>query len=862
MLAAFLFSFICMPIFAANDEADTVHIGMIGFPGYAEKDEEGNISGADVEYAYKIAETAGIKIKIDILSDTDDYFNSLEDGRVDMLFNVAKTSEREQKYLYAQNENGRSPLTVCVRKDDDRFGYGNAEEMKDILFGILRNDYSAEIFKKWCEEHDFTPHIREYPDLDSLNKALLNHETDAVLSEVNVNSNFRTILKYSATPYYTIFRNDSRELKNKIDKAMEKILSDDPLYEEKLLEKHTSANRYEMETLTSAEKEYIAEHPEISVAVIDNDYPYYAKNESGTDEGIIPDYYAKITELTGSKFRFDVYGSQDEIVEAVLNGKSDVVGMYSDGIITANDSGLRITKEYATVTGVIVTPIAEDKKELKTIAVKRRSKEAIGSSLGGEQGSHLVAYNNANECFRALDNNKVDAVVCGLPSATWFANGTDASKYVVSPLSSVKLELCGATSYGSMQLCGILNKAIGAAGYNFDGIVADNTLQRNTLSRFIAQIPPIFIVLFAVIMVAIVFALCLMLFLLVRRQKEKAQIAEEKAVNEREKIRLEAIEKSANEKNAFFSNISHDMRTPLNAVIGFSELARKNATSPEMVDALTKIQTSGKLLLDLINDTLTVSKFNNNKLRIKSEPVSIKELIASVVIPIREAAEEKKQKFLVDDSKAEDRIIMADMLNLQKILLNLLTNSVKYTPEGGTIGLIMQTEPNGNGKVKMYVCVADTGIGISADFMSHVFEPFIQEERKGYDATGTGLGLSIVKALVELMGGTIEVQSKKDRGTAFNLNFVFDEATEGTKAKGAEENSGEVDFNGKKILLCEDNELNREIACAFLKEKGIEVISAENGRKGVKAFSASKKNEFDAVLMDLRMPEMNGYERI
>ena len=314
-------------------------------------------------------------------------------------------------------------------------------------------------------------------------------------------------------------------------------------------------------------------------------------------------------------------------------------------------------------------------------------------------------------------------------------------------------------------------------------------------------------------------------------------------------------------KDVFFSNISHDMRTPLNAVIGFSTLAQKPELTVAEKDAyLEKIRFSGNLLLDLVNDTLTISKAGSGKLQLHPEPVSTVELGAAILPPIGVMAERRGVSFYADKSGYRPRTVLADRLSVEKIFLNLLTNAVKYTPEGGHVWGAVRDEPAGAADPDLVFTIRDDGIGMSADFLRHLYEPFAQENQAGSESGGTGLGLSIVKQLVDLMGGTIAVKSEKGKGTTFTVRLHLPEVSVPESAAPAPPLRQNESLAGGRVLLCEDNALNREIACALLKDRGIEVTEAENGAVGLERFSESAPGTFGAILMDLRMPVMDGLE--
>lgn len=327
------------------------------------------------------------------------------------------------------------------------------------------------------------------------------------------------------------------------------------------------------------------------------------------------------------------------------------------------------------------------------------------------------------------------------------------------------------------------------------------------------------------------------------------------------KIMGEEREKAQASKIKFFANVSHDMRTPLNAILGFANLAESpDVSEEERLQYLNKIENSGELLLDLINDTLTISKASNGKIVLHPEPCEIKALRNAIIPQIEELSRKKSIALVLDESGYQNRTVLMDKLNVEKILLNLLTNAVKYTPAGGHVWLTIRDEPAGQKDADLVFVIRDDGIGMSEEFIRHAYEPFAQENQVGYESYGTGLGLAIVKQLVDLMGGHIDIHSELKKGTEFIVQLHFAE-TEPISAGSLEKL--DPDYNalaGKKILLCEDNTLNQEIAAAMLRKYGVVVATAENGEECLKMYQGSAPHEYDAILMDLRMPIMNGFE--
>jgi len=316
-------------------------------------------------------------------------------------------------------------------------------------------------------------------------------------------------------------------------------------------------------------------------------------------------------------------------------------------------------------------------------------------------------------------------------------------------------------------------------------------------------------------------------------------------------------------KSEFLSRMSHDIRTPLNGIIGMTYLARKQPCSPQLADCLDKIDVSSKFLLGLINDILDMSKAESEKIELHPEPYPAEEFFSyldSVFLPL---FKEKNQRFSVDARSVPGRIPVMDKLRINQVVFNLLSNAVKYTPEGGSVTYRVDfRQLNAGGRLHMHIEVADTGIGISPDFQRILFDPFTQESRSDVSATrGSGLGLAIAKRMVDLMGGSIGVSSEVGRGTTFSVDIDVDSvsADEAAVQGGAGADGWEL-LRGRHILVCEDHPLNQQITRQLLEDKGVLPEIAENGQRGTELFRQSLPNFYSAILMDIRMPVLNGYE--
>ena len=330
-------------------------------------------------------------------------------------------------------------------------------------------------------------------------------------------------------------------------------------------------------------------------------------------------------------------------------------------------------------------------------------------------------------------------------------------------------------------------------------------------------------------------------------------------ITEREKIR--AVEASL-AKSQFLFNMSHDIRTPMNAIIGYTNLARKEPSLEKVHEYLGKIDSSGKHLLTLINDILEMSRIENGVTELEYAPADLCFLFEEIGDLFAEQMKQKDLDFSVHDSQVQNRLVWCDTKNLNRVLLNVVSNAYKFTPAGGKITATLYESGSGDDGYGSYEFrVQDSGIGMSREFVDKMFTAF-ERERTSTDSgvEGTGLGLAITKRLVDLMGGTIEVLTSPGSGTQIIIRLKLKLATEEDLQKDSSpEDEEEVDFTGKRLLVVEDNAINMEIACMILIQQGFQVDTAENGKVALDMVSSSPPGTYDAILMDIQMPIMDGY---
>jgi len=334
--------------------------------------------------------------------------------------------------------------------------------------------------------------------------------------------------------------------------------------------------------------------------------------------------------------------------------------------------------------------------------------------------------------------------------------------------------------------------------------------------------------------------------------------------NERLQDLVQAAVMKANEassaKGDFFARASHDMRTPMNGILGLIHLTlQEEGLTPVVRENLNKMDITGRYLLNLINDLLDLQKIEDGKIVFKPEPVNWKDFVDDMLVVFEPTVNEKSIIFEVNKNNISDCFVKIDKLRVQQIFTNIVSNSIKFTEPGGKIVCTIDEFANEPNRINVRFTVSDTGIGMTDEFLKHIYEPFSQEDNGISAGNGTGLGMAIVKKVVDMLDGTINIESVRGQGTKVVVEIGLDITDEKVEEQRVDVDDSAI-LAGKRVLLCEDNPLNMEIAQKLLQAKGMIVDGAENGRIGVEMFAKSEIGKYAVVLMDIRMPVMNGYE--
>ena len=846
-------------------EAETLRVGYDPAGSYLEFGKNATFQGYNMEYLYEISKYTNWSYELVPYTKWADAVQALETGEIDILPTVLRSPEREHSILFSMRPMSDMRVALIVPQDDKVHFYGDLDCMQGARIGVRSNTLDAAEFKTWAQKYGLQYKLEIFDTQKELIDALDTGSIEAAaLSYVGRARDYRAIAEFAPQNMYFAVTPGRQDILNALDIAMEQIVVMNPGFVEKISKKYMKTIGTTGPLFSHAEHEYIRSAPPVRVTLSDKSFPFSYRSDTGEIKGIIPDLLQRLTELSGLQFEIVAINSQQEGIHMVQEGQAVILGRLTDDLIFSKQLGLRTTTPYAHFAMVQVA--RKQTTEYRRIALQGIvQKEMVKSQEPEDSGREYLVCPNTAACFEALTEGRVDAIYVDSVTAAYFMNSHRASEYQMASLPAFSYDLVfGVDEKASPQLASILDKSIRFISVDeLSGIVAKNRMpDRQGLWEIAARIPLQYLTAVLALLLLAALVLAYTSYSLWRKRGIEKRMAAIKEKNRIIQVDLETAQKVNAVKEEFFSHISHDMRTPLNGIAGFTRLAGEAGTLAEARNYIEKIRISNALLTELVEDTLQLSKLDRGNFQLSWEKSDSMEFAKELAVPIRLQAEEKGLRFTLDVHGLEQKHILMDRRNTRKVFLNVLSNAIKFTPAGGKIILSMESSLSSAGRFVLWARIIDTGIGISREFLPRIFEPFSQEGFAGMtEQPGNGLGLAIAHRLVERMGGEIEVESKPEKGTEVSIVLYFDLVDEaGRPVETARPPNADASrLKGKRALLCEDNALNTEIAKLLLEQYGIEVLCAANGQAGLEMFKQSLPGSIDFILMDLRMPVMDGY---
>ena len=827
---------------------ETVKVGWVEGATYYKTGEKGERSGYGYEYLRSIAGYTGWDYNY-VYSDFSASLTSIQNGNIDIMGGVSYTDERAETMLFSDSPMAQEKYYLYADLSEKPISVSNLSSLEGMRIGVMEHGVPSEQFTLWEDRHGLhTQHVAITSSEDALNK-LANDEIDGFISVESTaweKDKLSPVACIGSSDVYFVINKQRMDLKEALDNAMRRIEYDDPHYTNTLYSKYLSARSLEM--LSEAEKAWINAHGTLKVGYVNKDSGVSTIDEkTGKLTGIINTYmdYAKDC-LGNQKLSFETVGfnTQKEQLQALQSGQIDMIFHINQNPYEAEENGILLSASYMTETVAVLT----NQKYFDEMEGK-----ILGVSKDNILGKWYISYNYPNWKIQEFDTTRdaVHAIYSNAIDGIVVKAGQSSIDLKNSKIRSVFLsktnDSCFAVNGDNTVLLSILNKTIKTmSGYELSGALSmyDNMSRKVTLVDFIKDN----LLLFSCILTGILTIIFVVIVWSLKRTKKALKEAE-----------------SANEaKSNFLFNMSHDIRTPMNAILGYNHLMKKELTEPKQMEYQAKIEQSGHMLLSILNNVLDMARIESGQSKLDENYVDVREMekeITTVFI------EESKQKNIDMEwhVHVEHHHILCDAIKLKEILINLLSNAVKYTPEGGKITVDIQELPcDKQGYMKVRAIIKDTGIGMSKDFMPMLYDSFARERNTTIGKiSGTGLGMSIVKRYVDLMGGTISCQSETGKGTTFTILLEHKIADKAYYEK--EDNQTSFSrvkdiLKGKHILMAEDNNLNAEIASTILEDAGLIIDRVEDGIQCVEQLEKMPVHTYDLILMDIQMPHMDGYK--
>lgn len=838
-----------------------VRVGYVRFPGFNDVAEDGSRFGLGYDFLQQIAPYSEFEYEY-LAEDVcyQDALDMLERGELDIVFPCHKFYPRPTLYDFADENIGSCLSVLTTHQRNTRFDANNPKTFDGMKVGFLHQGSVSGGFRVYADGQgiDYTP--IHFETIDSLFDALELGDVDAIATrELRVFKPYEvTLAKFDLNEFNVAINKKRKDILQRVNYAISRLDNDMPDWRIHLVQDNFSSRKEGLVELSREEQEFLRYFNQKShLKVLFNpDRAPYAYVKDGEQQGFLYDLFLMMSDSYGLRYEIVPVSTTEEYREAVSQQKADIIFDSPSSIYQCEQNGYNATQPYYQGNFAMLHP--KGTKVFKTIAAKKGSVGMNSNYKDLYEDKIIKEYTTLDECVDAVKNGEVDCCYMYLYAAANYVSKdyTNTLDYTLVYGNSTNFRI--AVKKGlDPTLYSIFNKfAINVDQNELQALVARHRMSEDTsVMAFIYRNPLLFglgsLLIFAIVLYAI-FA---------RRERKKE-------IKQRKKLQIAYDEANyANQaKSQFLANMSHDIRTPMNAILGMSQIASRNMDNPARVqDCLSKIDISSQHLLSLINDVLDMSKMEAGKMEFSEEPVDLVKILDdcfSIITPM--AMKMDVKMILHDDQKPKLRYILSSAIYLRRILINLASNSVKYNKQGGTLELMCKERLLDENNVEYTFVFKDSGIGMSKEFLERLFTPFSQENAGSRTIyKGTGLGLSIVKKIVESMNGTIQVESEQGVGSTFTVVMPFKIDKSKVQEEQAKENSS--DFTGLRFLLVEDNELNTEIAKFMLEELGGVVETAENGRIAVDMLTELNENgqllkHFDIVLMDLMMPEMNGYD--
>ena len=834
-------------------------------------DKNGVRRGYGYELMQALAGYTGWKFEY-VKCDWSNCFDKLENGEIDIMGDISYTGERAQKMLFSDDPMGEEKYILYADLSNMDSGISDFKSLDGKRVGVLLGTEPEIMLTEWENKNGIhTEHVNVYNN-DDVEKKLANHEIDAFVSleeSIWSEQGISSVATIGKSGIYFAINKDRSDIKTELDRAMRQLDQDSPFFKADLYKKYFTLDYNQI--LTGEEKSWMKEHGAIRIGFLSTDPAiFFMDKETGQLTGTLAEYVSYAKDCLGNQtleFVLQEYDNYDELIRALQDREIDMIFYAGRNPYLAEEKGYALTNTAWTYSLMAVTDEKNfDENEVYTVAVPKE-KEALKQHIAFNYPQWKLAdYDSLDDAADMVTNGKADCFLLGASQALIYDN---SQNFKSIPLTKT-MEACFAVKTGEGILLSILNKTLKAMPSDMLTsalAIYDSTADKVTFSDFVKDNMLAFFVAVGLFVLSII-SIILVLLQKARKAEAVAKLAanDTQKLNDKLEIALKKAETASLAKTRFLNNMSHDIRTPMNAILGYAQLMKdelKGKDLPETSEHLKKLQQSGSLLLSIINNVLDMAQIESGKMEIDENYARIED-IRQTLFEIFEDEAKKKNLELHYTINIEHEHILTDITKVKEIFVNILSNAIKYTPSGGSVMLnIDELACDEPGYMIVRTSVSDTGIGMSRDYLTKIFDAFTRERNTTKSKiTGSGLGMSIVKKYVDLLGGTIEVESELGKGSTFTVTLKHRIADESYYVKKhiEEPGTGREILEGRNILLAEDNDLNAEIAEAILERAGLKIERVENGIQCVDRIMEMPAGTYDMILMDIQMPKMNGYK--
>ena len=869
LLSLLLLLSVVLPVKAA---AETAPAKVVRVGSFEDTFNYCNEKGARKGYGYELLQTlsgyTGWQFEY-VTCDWSDCFEKLKNGEIDIMGDISYTEDRAEEMLFSDEPMGEEKYYLYADLSRADISASDYKTLNGKKIGVLMGTEPEVMLTEWEEKHGLKTQHVNVSNNEDVKQKLANHEIDCFVSleeSLWAELGISTITRVGKSSIYYVLNKDRSDLKEELDNAMRALDEEAPFYTADLCKKYFSLDYKPI--LTGEEKAWLRKHGAIRMGFLTSDSGVSTFDPAtGEITGTITDYIQFAADCLGNqKLEFQLVGYDDKEAElnALKSGEIDMIFHFDQSPNLAEEYRVARTNTTWTANMMVVTNqqlFTENK--VNRVAVPQNKISLTRYIAFYYPQWEIVDCDTQEDAIKLVKDGQADCFIIGVSSEAKYSK---IYGFYSVPLPN-PANSCFAVNSGNRSLLSILNKTIKAMPANMltsSLAMHKSSLRKVTLSEFIKDN---FVMVLLVSSIAVAAILLTILKLL--RKARKAEAAARKAaddtqeLNAKLQVAVENAESANHAKSTFLFNMSHDIRTPMNAIIGYADLASRHSDDPaKLKKYMENIQVCGQNLLMLLNNVLDLARIENDKTEMEYSVSDVEKDFRNCIAMFRNLADSKGQTLMVTTQLLHP-YIYADIPHLTEVCTNLVSNAVKYTGAGGTIRCDVTQKPGEKESwCNMVITVADNGIGMSQEFQKHIFEPFERERTSTVSKVeGSGIGMGIVKKLVGLMGGTVEVESRIGVGSTFTVTIPCRIASEDEiQAKRETGPSDQKSLFGVKILLVEDNDLNAEIAVELLQEEGSTVDRAKDGVECVDMLEKAANGTYQLILMDIQMPVMNGYD--